>query len=89
MIKWTDDNGEESFICSENDLDDAIEFHKTGDDPPTSSASSVFSSRSSRSKITLVVEVNGENYVDVRGGRASRFWVVRDRRESGGRARSA
>ena len=58
IIQYTDDDEEVTDITNEADLTEAIQFFRSGsDDPPPSSAASILSGRSFRSKITLKVKI--------------------------------
>ncbi|TCD69146.1 hypothetical protein EIP91_008622 [Steccherinum ochraceum] len=60
-IQYTDDDGETTDITTETDLTEAIRyFRPSADDPPLSSAASILSGRSFRSKITLRVKITVE-----------------------------
>lgn len=57
-IRYKDDDGEVTDVTSDGDLTEAIHYFHVGDDPPTSSASSVTSGRStSGRKVTLRLTV--------------------------------
>ncbi|KAI0056053.1 hypothetical protein BV25DRAFT_1894599 [Artomyces pyxidatus] len=56
-IKWTDDMGEDVYISGESELVEAIQYHESVDGPPTSSSASIFSSKSSTSRIMLSVQI--------------------------------
>ena len=57
-IRYKDDDGEVTDVTSDGDLTEAIHYFNVGDDPPTSSASSVTSGRSSNGrKVTLRLTV--------------------------------
>ncbi|KAI0046964.1 hypothetical protein FA95DRAFT_1290328 [Auriscalpium vulgare] len=55
-IRWTDDDGEHAIIACEQDLSEAIEYHKGASVGPSSSSASFLSSRSASSR-RIVLEV--------------------------------
>ena len=59
-IKWKDDDDEESYISTDNELTEAIKYFYRGgdDDAPTSSSGSILSYRSASSRrITLHIQI--------------------------------
>ena len=59
QIQWKDDDGEQNYIQDESTLNEAIDFHHSGDEGSVASSGSVFTSRSSSRchRITMHVEI--------------------------------
>ncbi|QRV88946.1 Zinc finger, ZZ type protein [Ceratobasidium sp. AG-Ba] len=68
-ISYKDDDAEVTDITSDSDLTEAIAYFQVGDDAPSSSGASVYSSRSSRPRnitlwVTVTVDYDGPSLSD-------------------------